>query len=118
MLRNMSTAPTPMTSEDYGGDPAEDAARLRQWCEYVPVGISWLQEQTGLELDRSPESLRAVWAWGLTQIAPAGPQPTTLQDAPPWARYRPYRQRLRWWQPQTIWMWGAVSAYFGEVFIA
>ncbi|MBT0770242.1 hypothetical protein KIH74_14975 [Kineosporia sp. J2-2] len=108
-----------MNLDDFRGIPAEDEERLREWLDHVPEGVSWLQQQSGVDLDRSVESLRPLWSWAIDHLSGAdGGVGDSKRDFPPWARWRPYRRRAEAMRPDRMWLWGAVVAYFGEVFIA
>ncbi|MBT0768273.1 hypothetical protein KIH74_05025 [Kineosporia sp. J2-2] len=113
----MSTPRAPMTPEDYGGDPSEDATRLQDWCAFVPVGIDWLREQSGVQLDGSVESLGPLWGWVIKRLAQDDVW-ASVGELPAWALRRPYRYRVGELRPEVVWLWGALAAYFGEVFIA
>ncbi|MBT0770243.1 hypothetical protein KIH74_14980 [Kineosporia sp. J2-2] len=118
MLMTMGTPRAPLTADDYRGVPAEDAERLRDWNAHVPDVITWLRERSGLILDSSAESLRGLWIWAMDHIAHGGAGLAVPHEVPPWTRWRPYRYASERELPYQLWLWGALSAYFGEVFIA
>ncbi|MCE0540425.1 hypothetical protein LWF15_33520 [Kineosporia rhizophila] len=113
----MGTPQAPLTADDLRGVPTEDEQRLHDWLAHVPQAIAWLQTQSGLTLDHTPDSLRPLWAWAITELAQTN-QPTTPPDVPSWTRWRPYSHRTETMPPHQLWLWGAVAAYFGEVFRA
>lgn len=80
---------------------AEAQAYFDAYVAAGPARIQWLREKTGLALERTPESLVALWSWFL-DWARAGGTHEPMEGLPMWCfpSREDEREPLRWDDPR------------------